>query len=328
MTSQPDSRKLKPAQVDGIAGTLKRLWSVPVLRLALAVLIGGALLASQSQAFLTSRNLSSVLLGFSFVGIAAIGQLFVIITGRIDLSCGSIMGLSGMVTALLMASGQTMWLAMAAGIGTGVMIGLTNAIFSVQFGITSFIVTLGTLQVARGITVGLTEGGTVTGFPDLFLFLGSGTVAGIPIPVLVLGFVVLAAAAFLRLTGAGRELYAIGGNEVAARLAGVAVQRLQYAAFIAAGMLAGLAGVLLTARLGAAVSNAAVGYELTIIASVVIGGASLAGGAGSAFGVVLGAFLIALVNNALVLLTVPTYWQQTFIGAVIVAAALLDRVRK
>lgn len=307
---------------------LSILWEVPELRLLIAILIGVAILAFLSDAFLTTRNLRSVLLGFSFVGIAAVGQLLVIITGRIDLSCGSVMGLAGMVCALTMASDMSMWLAMAAGILTGAAVGAFNGVFSVRFGITSFIVTLGTLQIARGITVGLTEGDTVTGFPDLFLFLGSGRVAGVPVPVIVLTVIALSVAAFLRYTGAGRELYAIGGNESAARLAGVPVKRLQYFVFIASGTLAGLAGVLLTARLGAAVSNAAAGYELTIIAAVVIGGASLAGGFGTAFGVVLGALLIAFVNNALVLLTVPTYWQQTFIGAVIVAAALLDRLRR
>ncbi|WP_375573084.1 ABC transporter permease [Ahrensia marina] len=307
---------------------LSVLWEVPELRLLLAILIGVACLAMVSDAFLTGRNLRSVLLGFSFVGIAAIGQLLVIITGRIDLSGGSVMGLAGMVCALTMAAGMSMWVAMAAGVLAGAAIGLFNGVFSVRFGITSFIVTLGTLQIARGITVGLTEGDTVTGFPDLFLFLGSGRIVGVPIPVIILVVVAVSVAAFLRFTGAGRELYAIGGNESAARLAGVPVKRLQYLVFIASGTLAGLAGVLLTARLGAAVSNAAAGYELTIIASVVIGGASLAGGFGTAFGVVLGALLIAFVNNALVLLTVPTYWQQTFIGAVIVAAALLDRLRR
>ena len=311
------------------ANSSVRIWTVPEFRLVLAVLIGAALLASQSPAFLTGRNLSSVLLGFSFAGIAAIGQLLVIITGRIDLSSGSVMGLAGMVCALVTVTlGWGMWPGIAAGLATGIACGAFNAFFTVRFGITSFIVTLGTLQIARGITVGLTEGNTVTGFPDLFLWLGSGTILGLPIPLIVLAVVALSVGALLRYTGVGREIYAIGGNETAARLAGVAVSRLQIAVFVASGALAGLAGVLLTARLGAAVSNAASGYELTIIASVVIGGASLAGGSGTTLGVILGALLIALVNNALVLLTVPTYWQQTFIGGVIVAAALLDRFRR
>ena len=312
----------------GISSRLSVFWAVPELRLLIAILIGVTLLSYQSDAFLTARNMRSVLLGFSFVGIAALGQLFVIVTARIDLSSGSVMGLSGMVTALVMAAGHSMWLAMLAGVGTGAACGLFNGLFSIRFRITSFIVTLGTLQIARGITVGLTEGDTVTGFPDLFLFIGSGRLFGVPMPMIILAAIAIVIAGFLRYTSAGREIYAIGGNESAARLAGVPVSRLQYGVFIISGTLAGLAGVLLTARLGAAVSNAAVGYELTIIASVVIGGASLAGGKGSALGVVLGALLIALVNNALVLLTVPTYWQQTFIGAVIVAAALLDQLRK
>ena len=141
--------------------------------------------------------------------------------------------------------------------------------------------------------------------------------------VLLVGFTI-----FLKYTATGREIFAIGGNETAARLAGVKVSRLQVLVFVIAGMMAGLAGVLLTARLGAAVSNASVGYELIVIASVVIGGASLSGGAGTVLGVVLGAMLIGIVNNALVLLVVPTYWQQTFTGAVIVAAALIDQMRR
>jgi ribose/xylose/arabinose/galactoside ABC-type transport system permease subunit len=318
-----------PANAPRSARGSVRIWAAPEFRLVLAILIGATLLASQSPAFLTGRNLSSVLLGFSFAGIAAVGQLLVIITGRIDLSSGSVMGLAGMVCALVTVTlGWSMWVGIAAGLAAGFACGAFNAFFTVRFGITSFIVTLGTLQIARGITVGLTEGDTVTGFPDLFLWIGSGTLLGLPIPLVVLALVALMVGAVLRYTGVGREIYAIGGNETAARLAGVAVSRLQIAVFVASGALAGLAGVLLTARLGAAVSNAATGYELTIIASVVIGGASLAGGSGTALGVILGALLIALVNNALVLLTVPTYWQQTFIGGVIVAAALLDRFRR
>lgn len=309
-------------------GPIAKVMAISELRLILLILVGAAVLASLSPAFMTGRNLSSVLLGFSFVGIAALGQVLVIIAGRIDLSSGSVMGLSGMVCAIAMTSGFGMWGGIAAGILTGAACGVFNAVFTVRFGITSFIVTLGTLQVARGITVGLTEGSTVTGFPDLFLWFGSGTVFGVPFPLIVLILIGLAISFALRSTGIGREVYAVGGNETAARLAGVAVDRIQVGVFVLSGLLAGLAGVLLTARLGAAVSNAATGYELTIIASVVIGGASLAGGAGTALGVVLGALLIALVNNALVLLTVPTYWQQTFIGAVIVAAALLDRFRR
>lgn len=326
MTAQPDMQ-LQPPQ-----NPLARFWiwssQFPESRLILAILIGGALLSFASDAFLSARNIRSVSLAFSFSAIAAMGQLLVILTGRIDLSTGSVMGLSGMVTALALVSGVPVGLGVVIGILVGASVGLVNGLFSVKFGISSFIVTLGTLQVARGITVGLTEGDTVSGFSDVFLFLGSGRVLGVPLPVWIMIILLIAFTVFLKYTARGREIFAIGGNETAARLAGVKVPRLQVLVFVLSGALAGLAGVLLTARLGAAVSNAAVGYELIVIASVVIGGASLSGGAGTVLGVVLGAMLIGIVNNALVLLTVPTYWQQTFTGAVIVAAALVDQMRR
>jgi ribose/xylose/arabinose/galactoside ABC-type transport system permease subunit len=213
------------------------------------------------------------------------------------------------------------------GLGIGALAGLLNGVFAVLFGINAFIVTLGSMQVVRGLAIALAQGNTVSGFPGTFLTLGTNFWA-LPMPVWVLLALAAGLSGVLRYTGFGREFPAIGGNESAARLAGVAVKKLIFAAFVLSGAAAGLAGVLMTARLGAAMGNAATGYELTIIASVVIGGASLGGGKGTVLGVLLGALLIALVNNALVLLTVPTYWQQAFIGAVIIGAALIDRIRR
>jgi ribose transport system permease protein len=302
-------------------------WRAQETRLLLAIVLGGVVLAVQSDAFLTLRNVRSVLIGFSFIAIATLGQLLVILAGRIDLSAGSVMGLAGMLSALALNAGVDPAAAVVIGVSSGAAVGLANGFFSVSIGINAFIVTLGTMQMARGLTIALTEGNTVSGFPDRFLDLG-GVALGLPVPVWIVLCLALVLAVVLRYTAFGRELFAIGGNESAARLAGVAVKRIVHIAFIISGAAAGLAGVLMTARLGAALGNAASGYELTIIASVVVGGASLAGGRGSVFGVLLGAVLIALVNNALVLLTVPTYWQQAFIGAVIVSAALIDRIRR
>ena len=316
MNAQPEAGSVQPGGGGRQVAVWQRLWEVPESRLILAILIGGVILAFQSDAFLTPRNLRSVMLAFSFSAIAAMGQLLVILTGRIDLSTGSTMALSGMLTALTLAAGAPVWVGVLAGLGAGAAVGLVNGFITVRFGISAFIVTLGTLQVARGITVGLTEGDTVSGFSDAFLFIGSGRLAGLPVPVWIMLGLLVVFSLVLKYTAAGREIFAIGGNETAARLAGVKVPRLQVMVFVIAGLMAGLAGVLLTARLGAAVSNAAVGYELIVIASVVIGGASLSGGVGTVLGVVLGAMLIGIVNNALVLLTVPTYWQQTFTGAV------------
>jgi ribose transport system permease protein len=311
----------------GQLASLRRFWSTQEARLLLAILLGGLVLAAQSDAFFTLRNLRSTLLGFSFVALASLGQLLVILAGRVDLSAGSVMGLAGMISALALAAGVSTPLAVAIGVGIGALVGAINAVFVITLRINAFIVTLGSLQVARGITIALTEGGTVSGFPDAFLSLGS-TVLGLPMPVWIVAAAAIAVFVLLRFSALGRELFAIGGNEAAAHLAGVAVDRIVTVAFVLSGAAAGLAGVLMTARLGAALGNAAAGYELTIIAAVVIGGASLAGGKGSVGGVLLGAVLIALVNNALVLLTVPTYWQQAFVGAVIIAAASVDRIRR
>lgn len=319
--SIPNNRPVKRAV------QLPSWWRAQETRLLLAVLLGGTVLALESDAFLTLRNLRSVLIGFSFIAIATLGQLLVILAGRIDLSAGSVMGLAGMLSALALSAGIDSAAAVAIGVASGALVGVVNGIFGVSIGINAFIVTLGTMQMARGVTIALTEGNTVSGFPDAFLSLGT-MFLGLPVPMWILLCLAAVLTIALRYTAFGRELFAIGGNEAAARLAGVAVKRIVFIAFIVSGAAAGLAGVLMTARLGAALGNAAAGYELTIIASVVVGGASLAGGKGSVLGVLLGAVLIALVNNALVLLTVPTYWQQAFIGAVIVTAALIDRIRR
>jgi len=306
---------------------VRKLLQAQETRLLLAIVLGGAVLAWQSDAFLTIRNLRSVLIGFSFAAVATLGQLLVVLTGRIDLSAGSVMGLSGMLMALALTNGVSPALAVPIGVAVGAVAGFVNGLFAVSLGINAFIVTLGSMQIARGLTIALTQGNTVSGFPDRFLALGS-VLGGLPVPIWILLALAAVLAALLRYTGFGRELYAIGGNETAARLAGVAVRKITFVAFMVSGAAAGLAGVLMTARLGAALGNAATGYELTIIASVVIGGASLAGGKGTVVGVLLGAMLIALVNNALVLITVPTYWQQAFIGAVIISAAVIDRIRR
>lgn len=301
---------------------------IPEWRLLLAVLIGGVFLALTSDAFLTPFNLRSVLLAFSFTAIAALGQLLVIATAGIDLSSGSVIGLSGMIAAFIIRAGFHPAIGMLAGVLVGLLVGLFNGYFVVRYKIHSFIITLGTLQIARGITVGLNKGDTITGFPNGFLAFGNDSFGGLPAPVWITFVSVALFSVLLAYTRVGRELLAIGGNPSAARLAGVRVSRNLMFAYVLSSAMAAFSGVLLIARLGAAVSNAGVGAELSVIAAVVIGGASLSGGKGTAFGVLLGALLIGLVNNALVLLAVPTYWQQTFIGGVILVAALLDRLRR
>lgn len=309
-------------------GLLSALGRFSDLRLLLAIVLAMAVLGFLSEAFFTPGNLSSVGLYWSFVAMAALGQLFVVIVGGIDLSVGSTMGLSGIVTASIMADGGNPYFAVAVGIAIGVAVGLFNGFFVAYIGITSFIVTLGTLQLVRGITLGYKQGQAVSGLPEAFIKIGSTPFLGFPIPLWILTGLAITVWLFLSRTAQGRDIYAVGSNQLASGLAGVPVKRRILLAFTLSGLFASIAGVLVTARLGSAVPNAGVGMELIVIAAVVIGGASLAGGRGTALGVLLGGLLIALVNNALVLLAVPTYWQQSFIGAVILAAAMFDLIRR
>lgn len=305
-----------------------RLNSFTDLRLLGVVVLVMAILSSLSSAFFTTRNLSSVGLYWAFVAIAALGQLFVVIIGGIDLSVGSTMGLAGIVTASVMADGGNPWFAFGLGLLIGLAVGFFNGFISAYIRITSFIVTLATLEIVRGITLGYKQGQAVSGLPDGFLELGTRPILGIPIPIWIMAILAVIVSIILRRTAQGRDFYAIGSNRVAAGLSGVPVNRRMMSAFAISGFFSALAGVMITARLGSAVPNAGVGMELTVIAAVVIGGASLSGGKGTALGALLGALLISLVNNALVLLSVPTYWQQTFIGAVILIAAALDLLRR
>lgn len=317
------------ATVDSLGRRLlSSLGRISDLRLLGLIVLAMIALSLASSAFFTTRNLSSVGLYWAFVAMAALGQLFVVIVGGIDLSVGSTMGLSGIVTASIMADGGNPYIAMAAGLLIGIAVGFFNGFITAYVGITSFIVTLATLQMVRGITLGFKQGQAVSGLPDWFLQLGTRPILGVPIPIwMMAGLAVIVWLALSR-TAQGRDFYAIGSNRVAAGLSGVRVKRRTMIAFGMSGFFAALAGVMITARLGSAVPNAGVGMELTVIAAVVIGGASLSGGKGTALGVLLGALLISLVNNALVLLSVPTYWQQTFIGAVILIAAMFDLIRR
>ena len=298
------------------------------LRLLAVILIAMLAMSLTSSAFLTTRNLSSVGLYWAFVAMAALGQLFVVIVGGIDLSVGSTMGLAGIVTASMMVDGASPVVAVGAGLLIGVTVGLFNGVITAYLGITSFIVTLATLEMVRGITLGFKQGQAVSGLPDGFLELGTRPILGVPTPVWIMAVLAVVVWVVLSRSAQGRDFYAVGSNRVAAGLSGVRVKRRTMIAFLLSGFFASLAGVMITARLGSAVPNAGVGMELTVIAAVVIGGASLAGGTGTALGVLLGALLISLVNNALVLLSVPTYWQQTFIGAVILIAAAFDLIRR
>jgi ribose transport system permease protein len=284
-----------------------------------------------TDTFATERNLFNVTRNFAFVGIIAIGMTAVIITGGIDLSVGSAVVLSAMICGMSMASGMPIWVAIPLALGGALTVGAINGFFIAVVGIPPFVVTLGMLSVARSIAMVLSQNKMVYEFgPDQakLLWLGGGSTFGIPNPVFVLIAVALVTGFLFRWSQWGRYVFALGGNEAAARLTGVPVRRIKISVYMFASFLAGVTGVLEVGWLGGVTTNLGQAMELQVIAAAVIGGANLAGGIGTAFGAVLGALLIEVIRNSLILLGISTFWQGTFIGSFIVIAVTFDRLRR
>jgi len=271
--------------------------------IVLLVAVGALTLASPD--FLTGNNLANLARQVAIFGILAIGQLFVILTGGIDLSVGSILGLSGAVTAQLLVGGMPIVPAILIGVIVGGVLGLANGVLITRFKLPPFIATLGMLGIARGIVLVITNANTIQGLPEGFQTIANGTIVGIPNLLII--FVVITAIAWFVLgrTVFGRYVYSVGSNPEAARLAGVPVAVVTTAVYVISGVLAAVGGVLLTSRLGAGVPTAGTGFELQAIAACVIGGASLSGARGSAIGAVCGALIIGLLNNG------GTCWPST-----------------
>ena len=285
-------------------------------------------LAVTTPTFLTTANILSILLATSLIGIVAIGETFVIITGGIDLSPGSVVAFSGVVSGLAMHAGSGVPLGIAAGIGVGAVCGLFNGIAVTVLNMSPFIVTLAVLAMARGLAFIVTGGNTVFGFDDAFDNIGGGNLGPVPIAAIISLALFVVAHAVLAYTVFGSEVYAVGGNREASRLAGIPVGRTLLCVYVIAGTLAGIGGVVLTGRLDSAQPIAASGLELNAIAAVVIGGASLFGGKGSLVGTLLGVLIIGLINNGLTLSNVQPFWVQFIQGAVIFGAVLIDSLNQ
>jgi len=254
----------------------------------------------------------------------------VIITGGIDLSVGSVMGVVAIVAGLLLQAKYPWWLAMGAGLGTGAVAGAINGVLIAYLDLSSFVVTLGMLSFARSIAVVLSRNKMIYDFgPDAqtVFAIGGGEVLGIATPVWVLLIMTLVFAVILRMTAWGRHIYAIGGNEQAARLTGVPVARIKLQAYIVCSVTAAISAVLIIGWQGSAINALGIGYELRVIASTVIGGANLMGGEGGAFGSFVGAALIEVIRNSLLMAGVDSNWQGAFVGVFIVLAVLLERIR-
>jgi ribose transport system permease protein len=280
-----------------------------------------------SPVFLAPNNIINVIRQTSIYGIIAVGMTFVILTGGIDLSVGSILAVSGAVCAGLIHAQLPVAAVIAAALGVGIAFGVFNGLFITLGKITPFVVTLGMMGIARGITLIYTNGYPISGLPEDFRFVGSGYLFGLPIPVLIFIAVVLVAHFVLTQTRMGRYTYAIGGNEAAVRLSGINANFYKALAYVIAGATAGLSSVILTARLNSAEPVAGNGYELDVIAAVVIGGTSLSGGRGSIWGTFIGALMIGVINNGMNLLGISSYFQLVVKGFIIIGAVWLDRLR-
>ena len=294
-----------------------------------ALLIMIIVFSLSSKYFLDKENIFNTLRAFSFIGIAALGQLIVIISGGLDLTQGAVMALAGINTALSLKAGYPIWVAIIIGLSTGVIVGLVNASLITKAKIGPIITTLAMLSVVRGLTFVFTKAETVYGLPKSYLKIGGGYLFNtIPIPVVIYLSIAILIYLFLTKTIWGYEIFAIGGNEVSSRLSGINVVKTKFIGYIISGFLAALAGILLSARLGVAQSLIASGYELDIIAGTIIGGASLAGGAGTVLGNFAGIAIMGVMLNGLVLIDVSAYWQKTVIGLIIIVAVLIDQARK
>lgn len=289
-----------------------------------ALLIMCVLLSISTDSFLSSENLINVLRQVSINGILAIGMTFVIITAGIDLSVGSIVALVAVVAASFAQGENGFWLAIFAGLLVGGALGFVNGLVSAKWRVAPFIATLGMMTAARGLTFAYSDGKPISGLSAQYLAIGRAEVLGIPVPIIIF-FATFAVCFFiLYYTRFGRYVYAIGGNENASHVSGLRVTRIKIAVYTISGLAAGLAGIVLSARVGAGLPQAGTGYELDAIAAVVIGGTSLSGGRGRLWGTLVGVLIIGVLNNGLDLLNVSSYYQQIVKGCIIVIAVLLD----
>ena len=292
-----------------------------------------------SPAFLSKTNLINVVRQMSVVGLISLGVTGVIVSAGIDLSSGSVVGLSAVVAASLAQLPDypaafykglqlPVFVAVLAACGVGALVGLLNGSLVAKTRIPPFIATLGTLTTIRGLAYLYTSGRPISDLTDDYNFIGQGDYFGIPVPILILVIMAIVTHVLYSQTKFGKYIYAIGGNEQAARVSGINVAKYKMLMYVYAGLLSGLAGLVVSARIGSGQSGQGVGYELDAIAAAVIGGASLsAGGIGTVAGTVVGALIIGVLNNILDLTGVSAYWQQIIKGCIIVGAVIIDQLK-
>ncbi|HEV8340615.1 MAG TPA: ABC transporter permease [bacterium] len=299
----------------------------PQAVLALFIVAFGIVLTAVSPNFLTPLNLQAIATGLAADAIMAVGMTMVLLMRGLDLSVGAVFALGALVAGKLLAGGQPILFAVGAGLAVSALVGVVNGYVISRIGVPHLIATLATLTIARGITVVVTQGFMVSGFPKAFEVVGQGYWGIVPIPVLIMLVIVAAGVWLLRNTTFFHRLYFIGGNPDAARLSGIQVGRTEIIIYTLSAILAGFAGIITSSRLGVVTALYGQGAELRVIAACVLGGVSIMGGEGTVIGSVLGVILLALISNAFVLLDVSVYWQGVVSGVVLLLAVMIDAIR-
>lgn len=279
-------------------------------------------LTFSTDAFMTVGNLTDIVRQSSINGLVAVGMTFVILSGCIDLSAAAIVALTGSIAGTLSVNPP---LAMIAALGTGLFIGLVNGLLVTKSKVQPFILTLGMQMIVRGSSLVYTGGGTVYDVNSKFRIIGRGGLLGIPIPIVIFVIVLSVTYIVLNKSKLGRYIYAVGSNEEASRLSGIKTNLIKTIVFMTSGFLSALAGIVLTARVGAAEPLAASGWELDAVAAVIIGGTSLRGGQGGVFNTILGVFIISVINNGMTLMNIESFYHQIIKGLIIILAVLIDR---
>jgi rhamnose transport system permease protein len=332
MSVQDAPATAAPAPRSGVEATrlVDRLLRVRELSLVGVLVVIVLVTTLYNSRFVNSQNLRDISLNVAIVAMLAVGQTIVVVSRNIDLSVGSVLGFTALAVGSLFADnpGIPIPLVVLIGIAMGAGFGAINGALVSVGRVPSLVVTIGTLYIIRGADFAWASGRQVTAsqLPDAFLRIGSDSIAGIPILPLVTLVVVVVAGFAMRSYRSGRELYAIGSNPEAAVLAGVPVGRRVFWAFLASGALAGLAGVMYTARFGTVDAAAGTGQELAVVAAVVVGGVAIFGGAGTVYGAALGALLLSVIGSALVILKINPFWERAIDGALLLGAIALDRL--
>jgi ribose transport system permease protein len=310
---------------------LSRVMALQVFWVFLAAVIACVALSVVTDTFATERNLFNVTRNFAFVAIIAIGMTTVIASGGIDLSVGASVVLSAVVIGATMEAGYSIWAAALFAICAALLVGFVNGILIAIVGMPPFVVTLGMLSFARSMALVLSNNKMIYQFGDdheKLLWLGGGSTFGIPHPVFALVFLAVVMSFVFKWTRWGQHVFAIGGNESAAVLTGIPVRGMKISVYMFSAFTAGVTGILMCGWLGSVTTNLGTAMELTVIAAAVIGGANLAGGEGTVFGAIVGALLIEVIRNSLILLGISTFWQGAFIGCFIIVAVGFDRIRR